>query len=113
MTKKKLTPKQQTTKAALTETVSELMPSARILTPVRHRGAASSDRAGRHHTDLRARADAWLAQQAESSADDERGPEQLEAEAQHYARLVHLQNASGRVTAVVSPGTHRVLGARG
>lgn len=113
MTRKKLTPKQQQTKAALTETVSDVMPSARILTPVRHRGTASADRAGRHHTDLRARADTWLAQQAASSADDERGPEQLEAEAQHYARLVHLKGASGRVTAVVSPATHRVLGARG
>lgn len=113
MTKKKLTPKQTKTKAALIDTVNALMPSARILPPVPHRGAASSDRAGRHHTDLRARADAWLDQQATATAHGERGPEQLDDAAQHYARLVHVQGASGRVTAVVSPTTQRILGARG
>jgi hypothetical protein len=113
--KRTLTPKQRETKQALRATVEDVLPGAKILVPVKHRqrDGDSIDFAGRHHTELRARADAWLAQQAHRSADEERGPDTLDAAEQHYARLVHMRRADVRGTMILSPGTHKALGARG
>lgn len=92
----------------------------KIQLPRRRRGERLVDFGGREIEALRVRADAWLAQHGLPAADREREPESVQRAAPHRARIVHTVRAGGaegsrprRISVVISPDTHRVLGEQG